>query len=123
LSEADTNYLGACTKGANKSSLRDQPYSDERAMQRAFSLKQSYMTTLVRKVISKEDLVQFTSSTELKDKTLLELLKQRFAPYKAKTLEEISEVTGLHINYQSKRRLPHFVSGILRHAHPKPINI
>lgn len=119
LSEADTNYLGACTKGANKSSLRDQPYSDERAMQRAFSLKQSYMTTLVRKVISKEDLVQFTSSTELKDKTLLELLKQRFAPYKAKTLEEISEVTGLHINYQSKSFLQQFVSGILGIPHTK----
>lgn len=43
LSEADTNYLAACTKGANKSSLRSQPFSDIEAMQRAYSFKQSYM--------------------------------------------------------------------------------
>ena len=36
LSEGDTNYLGACTKGSNKNSLRSQPYSEIPAMQRAF---------------------------------------------------------------------------------------
>jgi len=51
LSEADTMYLGACTKGANKNSLRDQPFSNIKAMQRAFCLKTSYMTSLVRKYI------------------------------------------------------------------------
>ena len=51
LSEADTMYLGACTKGANSSSLRKQPFSDELAMQRAFDFKIGYMTQLVRKYI------------------------------------------------------------------------
>ena len=51
LSEADTMYLGACTKGANSSSKRDQPFSDIKAMQRAFCFKNSYMTQLVRKII------------------------------------------------------------------------
>lgn len=51
LSEADTMYLGACTKGANSSSKRDQPFSDIKAMQRAFCFKNSYMTQLVRKMI------------------------------------------------------------------------
>ena len=36
ISEGDTNYLGACTKGANANSLREQPFSDVKAMQRAF---------------------------------------------------------------------------------------
>lgn len=51
ISEADTMYLGACTKGANRNSVREQPFSDIKAMQRAFSLKSSYMTSLVRKYI------------------------------------------------------------------------
>ncbi|MDZ4910815.1 restriction endonuclease, partial [Clostridium perfringens] len=31
LSEGDTNYLAACPKGANKSSVRKQPFSEELA--------------------------------------------------------------------------------------------
>src|SRR5690625_74401 len=81
LSEGDTNYLGACPKGASKKSLRTQPFSNELAMQRAFSLKQSYMTTLVRKVINNEELTRFTSKEELKKKTLYDLLLERFNPY------------------------------------------
>lgn len=49
LSEGDTMYLGACTKGANKNSLRKQPFSNMLAKQRAFSLKQSYMTSVLNK--------------------------------------------------------------------------
>ena len=51
ISEADTMYLGACSKGANASSTREQPFSDIPAMQRAFCFKTSYMTQLVRKYI------------------------------------------------------------------------
>ncbi|MBC5636434.1 restriction endonuclease [Ornithinibacillus sp. BX22] len=113
LSEADTNYLGACSKGANKSSLRTQPYSKELAMQRAFSLKQSYMTTMVRKLLSQEDLVSFTSPSELKNNSLMDVLNQRFHPYKEKSLEEIADSTGLNINYGSKSFLQEFISGLL----------
>ena len=49
LSEGDTLYLGACTKGATaESSLREQPFSDIPAKQRAYCLKNKYMTHLVR---------------------------------------------------------------------------
>lgn len=51
LSEADTMYLGACTKGSNSSDLRKQPFSNIPAMRRAFCFKNSYMTQLVRKYI------------------------------------------------------------------------
>lgn len=48
LSEGDTLYLGACTKGATaKKSYRKQYYSDIPSKSRAFSLKQSYMTYLI----------------------------------------------------------------------------
>ena len=52
ISEADTMYLGACTKGKNSAiSKREQPFSNIKAMQRAFCFKNSYMTQLVRKYI------------------------------------------------------------------------
>ncbi|MFL0266820.1 Sau3AI family type II restriction endonuclease [Candidatus Clostridium radicumherbarum] len=48
LSEGDTFYLGACPKGKDSSSVRQQPYSDIPAMQRAYAFKQSYMTHILR---------------------------------------------------------------------------
>lgn len=113
LSEGDTNYLGACPKGANKNSLRTQPFNDVKAMQRAYSLKQSYMTAIVRKVIDQEDLVKFTSSNELKQKSFIDILNAKFSPYIGMTLEEISLQTGLKINNKSKSFLQEFVSGLL----------
>lgn len=47
LSEGDTLYLGACTKGASKDSLRSQPFSKQPAMQRAFSLKSRYLNFIL----------------------------------------------------------------------------
>ena len=44
ISEGDTMYLAACTKGANAKSIRKQPFSNIPAKQRAFSLKSSYMS-------------------------------------------------------------------------------
>lgn len=53
LSEADTMYLGAATKGATaKKSLQSQYYNrDIKAKRRAFSLKQGYMTTFINDYI------------------------------------------------------------------------
>ena len=51
ISEGDTLYLGACTKGVNASSTRPQPFSDIPAKQRAFSLKASYMTQVLNNYI------------------------------------------------------------------------
>lgn len=55
LSEGDTMYLAACTKGANSSSVRQQPFSDILAKQRAYSLKASYMTQILKKYIFGND--------------------------------------------------------------------
>ncbi len=51
LSESDTKYLGACTKGATAaSSLRSQPNCSIPAQQRAFSFKTKYMRHLLNKL-------------------------------------------------------------------------
>ncbi|OYX94566.1 MAG: hypothetical protein B7Y76_10570, partial [Sphingobacteriia bacterium 35-40-5] len=57
ISEGDTIYLGACTKGANKESLRKQPFSEEMAMQRAFSLKSKYLNFIIEKSLIGEEVV------------------------------------------------------------------
>lgn len=51
LSEGDTYYLAACTKGANAGSVRPQPFSEIPAKQRAYSLKASYMTRILNSYI------------------------------------------------------------------------
>jgi DNA mismatch repair protein MutH len=57
LSEGDTIYLGACTKGANKNSVVSQPYSKEKAMKRAFSLKSKYLNFIIEKSLKKEEII------------------------------------------------------------------
>jgi len=49
LSERDTRYLGAATKGETaEKSLRSQPFSTIKAKQRAYSLKSQYLTKILR---------------------------------------------------------------------------
>ncbi|MCM3758510.1 restriction endonuclease [Sporosarcina aquimarina] len=113
LSEADTNYLAASTKGATSNSLRIQPNSPVQAMQRAYSLKQSYMTTLIRKIISKEDLTPIATSDDLRNMSLLDILNKKFEPFKGKSLDEVSELVGIKPNSNSKNFLQMFVSSLL----------
>ena len=52
MSEGDTNYLGACTKGSTaEKSLQKQYYGEIPAKRRAFSLKQSYMSYVLNTYI------------------------------------------------------------------------
>lgn len=99
ISEADTNYLAACPKGANKNSVRNQPFSDILAMQRAFSLKSSYMTYLIRNRLGNKD--QNTNSIlKGSKKGIEELLNDKFSMYFGMSITEICE--KLDINLISK---------------------
>ncbi len=51
LSESDTLYLGAATKGATSSDRRRQPFNTELAKPRAFAFKISYMTYVLNNYI------------------------------------------------------------------------
>lgn len=55
ITEGDTLYLAACTKGATAASVREQPFSDIPAKQRAYSLKSSYMTRILNQYIFGRD--------------------------------------------------------------------
>lgn len=75
ISEGDTLYLGACTKGATSATMREQPFSRQLAKQRAYSLKQSYMTFVLNNYIFGET----TSEHIIKDPGILR--HQRFEDY------------------------------------------
>lgn len=113
LSEGDTMYLGAATKGASKNSLREQPYSEILAMQRAFSLKQSYMTVLVRKYIDNEKVISFASPEELKTKNLEDVLYGRFEPYIGRSALEISKMINYTVNPSNKSTIANMISMML----------
>lgn len=87
ISEADTMYLGACTKGANSESKRDQPFSNIKAMQRAFCFKTSYMTGLVRKYIGNyDDVEKILKGTE---KDFTNYIQNVVNKYKGKTQSQL----------------------------------
>ncbi len=88
ISEGDTLYLGACTKGANKSSLRKQPFSAELAMQRAFSLKSKYLNFIIQKSLPAERIVKNTNEYK-KGESFEDLVLKKFASYYGLSEKEI----------------------------------
>lgn len=96
ISEADTMYLGACTKGANSNSLRQQPFSSIKAMQRAFCLKTSYMTQLVRKYIGNyEDVEKIIGNRDI---TFNEFINNVVDRYKEMTQKQLMEKFNIDSN-------------------------
>lgn len=96
ISEADTMYLGACTKGANKNSVREQPFSKIKAMQRAFCLKTSYMTELVRKYIGNyEDVEKVLKNVEVSFTDFVENVVKK---YQGKSQKELMKEFNIDSN-------------------------
>lgn len=91
INEGLTNYLAACTKGVNKHSMRTQPNSNVMAKQRAFSLKGSFMTTLLRDYIfgNKHSDAIVKDSTELSTQSLEDIIHSKFKPFIGKSVNEI----------------------------------
>lgn len=99
ISEGDTLYLGACTKGANDKSLRNQPFSKEKAMQRAFSLKSKYLNFIINKSLANEEIVIDYNEY---DKILNEdnLLAEPKAEYRKINLAEVEPIVKSITDYE-----------------------
>ena len=94
ISEGDTMYLAACTKGANAASVRPQPFSDIYAKQRAYSLKSSYMTQILNKYIfGSEQCERIIKDWHLLQTTTLEdYLVAKVTPYFGKTQAQLKSM-------------------------------
>lgn len=103
LSEGDTLYLGACTKGGKGGNPREQPRSQVLAKQRAFSLKQGYLNHIIGK-LSQRNGVNYGKIIERSNQDLNfeDLVISRFEKYYNKSTSEIEEKLGLKLNNKAK---------------------
>ncbi|WP_124642816.1 Sau3AI family type II restriction endonuclease [Amniculibacterium aquaticum] len=116
LSEGDTFYLGACTKGANASTVRKQPFSEIPAKQRAYSFKQGYVNHIIASIAGETKEVYgklIPSVKEAKKKTIEEIVIEKFKPYYGKTIEEILDKTGVELNTSAKSFYANLTKAIL----------
>lgn len=116
LSEGDTFYLGACTKGANANSTRKQPFNDIPAKQRAYSLKQGYVNHIIASIANEATGIYgklIPSVAVAKKLTIEEIVVSKFKPHYGKTVEEILTITGVQINTTAKSFYANLTKAIL----------
>ncbi len=92
LSEGDTFYLGACTKGANSSSVRKQPFSEILAKQRAYSLKPNYVNHIIASIANEPTNIYgklIPSAVIAKKETIEEIVISKFKPLIGKSDKEL----------------------------------
>jgi len=116
LSEGDTYYLGACTKGANASSVRKQPFSNTPAKQRAFSLKQGYVNHIIASIANDNSATYGKLIPNLdvaKKQTIEDIVINKFKTYYNKSESEILQSLGLKLNLQAKNYYANLTKSIL----------
>ncbi|MGW8170056.1 MAG: Sau3AI family type II restriction endonuclease [Sulfurovaceae bacterium] len=116
LSEGDTFYLGACTKGANSSSVRKQPFSEILAKQRAYSFKQGYVNHIIASIANESTEIYgklIQSVTVAKKQTIEEIVISKFKPFYGKTEEEILKSLNIEINTRAKSYYANLTKAIL----------
>lgn len=105
LSEGDTSYLGACTKGATGKDRTTQPFSSELARPRAYSLKNSYMTGILRNanIILDVDNIEY--------KTVEEYVFAQIQKYIGKRqLDIFEQITNKKISGKTPKQLNKMIS-------------
>jgi len=97
ISEGDTLYLAACTKGATSASVRQQPFSNIPAKQRAYSLKSSYMTQILNAYIfgdvENEHIIK--TPNRLRHASFEDILIERLMPFYGKTQEQLKTILNV----------------------------
>jgi DNA mismatch repair protein MutH len=105
ISEGDTFYLGACTKGATSNTVRKQPYSEIPAKQRAYSFKQGYVNHIIASIANENQESYgklIDSPIQVKKQKIEEIIISKFQPYYGKTISEILLKTKTELNITAK---------------------
>lgn len=111
ISEGDTMYLGACTKGSSaEKSKRKQPLSNILAPQRAFSLKRSYVDYIIEELLQREkyNLNKYKEIAIANEKEKLSFDKiviNQFKKLEGKTLKELIDLYDINRERKSKSYL------------------
>lgn len=134
ISEGDTMYLAACRKGQKGDSLMVQPHSDIRVQRRAWSLKMSYMRTLLNYIkqsgksavtnteiqVPVED--EMVSLKQLRTKTFDNILLSRISPFKGKNCNQIFKKFGMQLT-RSKSKYGIAANAVVSEAKKSNVNL
>ncbi len=118
LSEGDTFYLGACTKGSTAlKSYREQPFNDEKAKQRAYSLKQGYVNHIIANIAQEESAVygKIIEQPEILDEvqSIEEIVISKFQNFYGKSAELIEQELGIELNNKAKSYFANLTKAML----------
>lgn len=104
LSESDTLYLAACTKGAKSTDRTKQPFSDIPAKPRAFSFKPVYMTYVLNNYVipGVETYEPAFTVDEVEKSSFEDALKSRLLKYVGLYVDEIERQLNITINNKNK---------------------
>ncbi len=143
ISEGDTLYLGACTKGSKSGAeKRRQKNSNELADQRAYSLKSKYINSIIlesllhpemcsglyisksqkkkiEKAISEVSSLVKSVDEYQESETFEELVERKFKPYYGKTIKDIERLLGVIVTSSPKAISNAVVHAILGVKTPK----
>ena len=117
LSEGDTFYLGACTKGSTAiKSFRDQPNNKKQAKQRAYSLKQGYVNHIIANIAQEETAVygKIIVRPEILDEknSIEDIVLAKFTPFYGMFDKEIEQSLNLDLK-KSYQYYPSLTKAIL----------
>lgn len=118
LSEGDTFYLGACTKGSTAlKSFRNQPFNKMKAKQRAYSLKQGYVNHIIANIAHEEQGVygKIIKEPALLDKgiSIEDFIISKFQPFYNFSTSQIEKHFELKLNKNSKNYYASLIKFIL----------
>ena len=115
LTEADTDILAACTKGANGMVFVEQFGSDVKAKPRAFCLKTAYMSMILRLQLGHpQELLRIFSAQELREYgSYSDILRKRLEPFVNLRVDEIVEMLGFDYNPNKKDVLAQLTASML----------
>ena len=116
LSEGDTFYLGACTKGSKGGNPRPQHNSSILAKQRAYSLKQGYVNHIIATIANEPIEIYgklISSKSQVEKKTIVEIVQDKFKIYYTKSVSQIEVELGLTLNKSAKNYYANLVKAIL----------
>ena len=106
ISEGDTLYLGACTKGSTAAtSMQVQPHSDIKARGRALCFKSCYINHIYQILAQRKEHGRILEDRILSEnETFEQKINSLFNPYLKKTADEICDLIGENYNVANKSR-------------------
>ena len=116
LSEGDTFYLGACTKGANANSTRLQPFSKIPAKQRAYSFKQGYVNHIIACLSNDQSGMYGKLMPKVPSKikqSIEDVVISKFTPYYNNNINQILNKINVSLKMTAKNFYANLTKAIL----------